>query len=400
LEAQFKPHNLTNYSELTIAELFLQDSKNSLTSDEVRLLASYITRPFTLCEIVEVNPGVGMTQFDLLRCVGYDVMERSASRSLKRGEIIFCATAKLGGINFNFAMSPFALLPTAKPEILNLRKWILEQTKRKTIGTDDLREFADDVRGLYLGILSDMFAPPQLGTTDGDPWVPHKIHFELASADKAFHQLKGLAEGASENDLLADAVLENGFVTKVQIPWLGGKEEARTRLGGLVLLGLLKIDGNRLIAEVNSVSRAELLKKLVDDRCEDNATHKATLIEPIDSAVQEMWNAAAAGSSADSLGIDVKTSFRAEDSEPVTGDWTGEDNELGAVMQAMLKRHWETWLDLPVPALNDVTPREAAGSEEGRELLESLLLHYEHVSVLDQESRPYIAQLRSKLGLE
>ena len=412
----FNPVGSTDYFESTLAELFIQENENSLTSDERRLLQNYVGCPFSLCEIVGVNPGVGMTQFDLFRRVKYDVIERTASRSLKRGELIYCATTELNGISFNFGTSPIALRPIEKHEILRFRKWMSDQIERETITNDDLKEFADDIRGLYLDIMSDMFAPPGVTTTDGDSWVPHKIHFELKSADKAFQQLKDLAEGVSESDLLADAVIENGQVTRTEIPWLGGKAEARTRMGGPVLLGLLKIDGKHLVAEVNSVSRAELLKTLIKGRCKGNATHKSTLIEPIESAVEEMWHAAGAGQSFSGSatrsqgpsGMKFKTTFRPDQkeffdsSENDSDNWTQEENdaELRAFMEAAAKRHWETWFDLPVPALNDLTPREAAKTEEGRDLLESLLLYYENLSSPDEPVNPNIPELRRKLGIE
>jgi hypothetical protein len=58
-------------------------------------------------------------------------------------------------------------------------------------------------------------------------------------------------------------------------------------------------------------------------------------------------------------------------------------------------------LRLPVPALNNMTPREAAKTEEGRELLESLLLDYERHDDAENENlmRPDIPELRRKLGM-
>ena len=58
-------------------------------------------------------------------------------------------------------------------------------------------------------------------------------------------------------------------------------------------------------------------------------------------------------------------------------------------------------MDVPVSALNNMTPREAAKTEEGRDLLESLLLFYESH---DNESfenviGPDVAALRRALGM-
>jgi len=96
--------------------------------------------------------------------------------------------------------------------------------------------------------------------------IPQKVFFEINSADKAFHQLKDLAEGHSEKDLLAKATLADGFIEEAEIPWLGGTEEARKRLGDPVLLGTLKITKSKLIASVNSTKRAETIRKIIEGR--------------------------------------------------------------------------------------------------------------------------------------
>jgi hypothetical protein len=315
-------------------------------------------------------------------------------------------------------LSPYTLRPTSKRDILELQKWIVEQIEDDEITEDDLEAYAADIRALYFDKLESMFAPPSLATTDGDPWVPHKIYFDIASADKAFHQLKELA-GMNESDLLSEATVVDGRVTKVEIPWLGGTEEARTRLGGPVLLGLVKIDGDHVIVEVNSTERAKLIKELIGERLGSDATYRTTLIEPIESAVEKMWQAAAdAGlsrstSAGSSGGAAVKftTTFDATENvdcnkNEMSGEWNDEagdanDAELRTAMQKIVKRHWDTWFDLPVPALNDMTPREAATTEEGRDLLESLLLHYENnASSIEKDLRPDIRKLRRELGLK
>jgi hypothetical protein len=392
---EFKAEETTEFSETTIAELFLID--NRVSPDEDMLLNSTMRCPYTLCEVVEVKPGVAMTQFDLLRRIRYEVLERSASQTLKRGEIIYCATTNVDGIKSNIGTSPYALPPTAKREVLELRNWIMEEIGNEEITTEDLHEFEQDIRGLYLDHLQSMLAPPRLANTDGDPFVPHKLYFDLKSPGKAFHTLKDLAEGSSESDLLEDATIKRGMVAKARIPWLGGSEEARKRLGGPVLLGLLKIDEDSLVVEVNSEQRAELIRRLVEERLGNTANYKTTLIESIESRVEETWKTAAD----DTAGLSSPTpSENSESSSFITVD--DAQPELRAIMEQIARQHWESWFDLPVPALNDMTPREAAKTEEGRDLLESLLLLYESCQNISSDSitNPDVPALRRELGLD
>src|ERR1043165_3529104 len=177
------PHDWTYFSEPTIAGSFHSD--HELSEDEDKYLMSAIQTPYSLCEVVELTPGVGMTLFDLLRRVKYDVIERSASQTLKKGEIIYCATTHLDGISSNIGTSPYALRPTAKRDILELRKWMVDESDGAELTSDHLVKFEADIRSLYLDTVLAMFRPPQLTNTDNDPLLPQKVHFDIESADSA-----------------------------------------------------------------------------------------------------------------------------------------------------------------------------------------------------------------------
>jgi hypothetical protein len=394
VELRFPPAN--QYRETTVAELFLHHHGNSINSAEHSLLHAANRCPYTLCEVVEVKSGIGITLFDLLRRIRYEVVERTGSHIVRRGEIIYCATTNDNGFRSNIATGPYALRPTAKREVLDLRKWILEQIDNLEITTQHLHEFEYDIRVLYLDLLKGMFTPPTLVNTDGDPMLPQKLYFDIKSADKAFHALKDLEEGRDENDLLKDSTVKNGLVTRAEIAWLGGSYEARKRLAGPVLLGLLKIDEKRLLIEVNSTRRAELIRNLVEERLGEAGTYKTTLIEPIESQVQEMWRTASVA------GPESSSTGQSHSSETGLISLHDAPPELRAMMEETARQHWESWFDLPIPALDDMTPRDAAKTEEGRDMLESLLLLYENQAEVsaDELFKPDVLALRRRLGMD
>lgn len=285
-------------SETTVAELFLRTHKSDLSLDEEVLLSSSNRCPFTLCEVVEVKPGLGMKQFDLLRRLEYEVIEHAASQTLMRGDIIYCATTLVGGVSSNMAMAPYALRPTAKRDVLKLRSWILADTGADEITDDHLEDYEADIRGLYLDGLEQMLNPhPQITNTDNDPMLPQKIYFDIESAEQAFHALKDLAEDILESELLSDARIEEGRVLSVEIPWIGGNAEARKRLGGPVLLANIRIDDRRMIVEVNSNERAELIRQQIEKRLGNDVTYKTTLIEPLEPHLAAASAAASANPS-------------------------------------------------------------------------------------------------------
>lgn len=386
------------FTKTTIAISFL--SEFELSSDEEKFLINTSFAPYSLCEIVEVTPGVGLTLFDLFRCFKYEVIERSASHTLKKGEIIYCATTDVEGLKSNVGTGPYALPPTAKRDILAMRKWIIDETGYTEINAETLDDFEPDIRRFYLQSVKAMFRPPQLTNTDKDPFLPQKIYFNIASAERAFHALKDLAVGVSEERLRADTTLQDDVIVTAEIDWLGGTEEARKRLGGPVLLGNIRIDHQKLIVDVNSSKRAETIRQIIEARLGAEVVYKTTLLEPIESEVEKMWAAAAA--------------MRASSSSPEADQPNNTEGggllspidmspELRSVLEANARRHWVEWLDLPVPALNDMTPREATKTEEGRDLLESLLLYYENNTADESHEnlmRPDIPALRHQLGID
>ncbi len=389
-----KPPGAKRFEETTIAESFLKEY--DLNFDEQKLLASAIRPPYSFHEVVEVRPGIGMTLFDLLRRVSCEALERTGSQMFRKGEILYSALTHIEGMTSSIGTGPYALRPTAKRDILELRKWIIDQTDGNEITVDDLSEFDVDIRTFYLDSVKAMFRPPQLTNTDKDPFIPQKLHFEIESAQAAFEALKDLAEGVSEDHLLANATRAAEEVVRVEIPWFGGTDETRKRVGGPVLLGTIQIDNHKLVVDVNSTRRAETIKQLIAERLDEKARYKTTLIEPIEAEVEKMWAEAVADSS-DSGGAERPK--RRAVSE--TRHLVDLPRELRLKLEEDARRYWAEWMDVPVPALNNMTPREAAKTEDGRDLLESLLLYYESHDneSLENLFGPDIAALRRALGM-
>lgn len=377
--------------DTTVAESFMAVNKRNLAPEEMSLLSSANRCRFTFCEIVEVKPGVGMKQFDLLRRLEFAVIEHAASQTLRRGDIIYCATTTMGQVTSNLATGPYSLRPTLKRDILDLRDWMMVDSETDEITDEHLDDYEADIRDLYLDSVDHMFNPnPDIRNTDNDPLLPQKLYFRISSAELAFHALKDLAEGVDESDLRAEAKLEEGSLRSIEIPWFGGNAKARKRLAGPILLGNIRLEDREMIIEVNSNERAMLIRQLVEERLGTDVTYETTLIEPLpplDSLEAEVAFAAAAGE---------------DDTEKPFSFLEGASPELLASLEERNRQHWEAWFDDPIPALDHLTPRAAAQTERGRDLLESLLLEYERRDerAPDNLFAPDIAALRRELGLK
>lgn len=377
------------FEPTTNAMSFVSLYAEELNKDELTFLESADQALYSLCEVVESKPGIGMVLRDLLMNTEYEVLERSASRTLHAGHIIYCATMEISNIKSNLATGPYALRPTTKSEVLALRKEILRVSKKRKFTDELLIAFEADIRTLYLNHVYEMLSPPRLVNTDQDPMLFQKVYFELSSVDEAFHLLKDLASDSTEEDLLKDASFEDDKIVSVEIPWTGGTDKARKAHGGAILLALLKLSERQLVVEVNSTARAEKIRKIVEERLGNLVRYKATLLEPLDGAIDEMWEEAK--HKGHSTRNEVQTPSAIDPDDP----------DVRQLMETLATHHWATWFDLPIPALNNMTPRAAARSAKGRSLLESLLQEYEiNNERADEFNRADIPAIRRELGLQ
>jgi hypothetical protein len=366
--------------DTTVCESFVRANARKLSSDEKMILDAANRCPFSFCEILEVRAGTGLRVRDLFLEREFDLIERSASQALRVGEILFCGTMHLANRYANISTGPFALAPVYKQQVLELRRNIIEDIAPRELTRGILGEFDADIRGLYLDAVKTMTAVPKLQNTDGDPMVPQKLIFDVSDADFIYQQLKGLQEGATDDELANQVKIKDGKLIEANIDWLGGKPVARKRLAGPVLLGRIKISGNQLTASVNSEKRAKKIRKEIEQRCGSKVVYKTTLIEPVDSQLKNQRNTKSP-------------------SGPIPIE------QLPPEALASLKRrsdeHWDAWFDIPVPALNNETPRQAAKTPAGRDLLKSLLLYYEQMDSRSPNNlfRADVNALRQKLGL-
>lgn len=148
-------------------------------------------------------------------------------------------------------------------------------------------------------------------------------------------------------------------------------------------LGTLRLDGSRLVIEVNSARRRERIAKEISKRFGSTATLVETTTADIVKELQE------------------RRARRGDTAEPMTFSNEPERTpEIQALEAELMQRHWDAWIDTKVPALGNRTPRQAAKTAKGRERLEALLSDFARSA--EQRSsvfQPDLSDLRRRLGL-
>jgi len=372
---EFEDTSNSDPSDRTIAESFWLEHESELTEEEIAFLDAAVEAPFSLYEVLNVRRGVGMQLCDLFTREQAYVTEHTATLNVEQGMIIYGALMDIRGVRSPLALGPVPLLPTSKRIVVELREEMLKALGQLT--SLDVLDCDKEIRALYFGLLVDQLTPPALVNTDREPLLPQKVYFDLKSVNDAFERLHDLAGEGKRDRLLEEATMDEDRIVSVEVPWMSGPERN-------VVLGMLRLGEGRLVAEVNSEERAERVREIIEDRLAELVTYKTTLIEPMNLDFSEEQ--------------DFGKGFSDEDS-PFLGP---NDPAVKAILADFTKKHWEEWLDIPVPALNDVTPREASLTEAGRDLLESLLAEFEIRNKLEPNNvtRPDVAALRRELRMD
>ena len=251
------------------------------------------TQPLSFYEVVWNEPGERMVVRDVLIGGETEVIERSGSRTLRPGDLLFAQIWHQPELAVFGSMAPLAIPPDKKVEVIDLRKKLKKRMARQNryLTPHDLLRYADPIRATYLGIRNALHTPPRLCNTDGDPFLFHTLTFRIESAEAAFEALASLAVGRSREELFDDAELdEGGKLRSVDFDWIR-EGNRKFKSWDNTILGHIKISAKRLIAEVNSENRAKRLRQEIEKRLGSPAVHESTIAQTL----EEMRYAAARG---------------------------------------------------------------------------------------------------------
>jgi hypothetical protein len=375
----------------TLAALYLSDSRSKVDPEIRRVIEATMAAPYSFYQVVDTDPGASLSLRDVLRRKDVQVTERTASETLEKGHIIFARVVELDGLALLMGIGTQPLRAVFLSEILEVRREFDEAGRldREPEGTEILLESELDFRDLYFSLIGDMIdMMTQIRNTDGDPLVLHKLRYSITGFEPAFLALKTLDQKAGyivDATTTADGeVGEDGAQVRGRILWMKRKRGVK---GESSVIATLTFTDTTLFVEINSEKRSTLIQKEIGHRLGKRATLMHLDITPAAGMMKQALEALPAR--------DPKAGSR-EDRR------FKESPEVQEIIKRKTEEHWKTWPDIPVPALRGLTPRQAAKDEEGRELLESLLLEFEATSGRKKNAseRVDVAKLRRELGLE
>ena len=321
----------------TVVELFLDDPDTELSSAERDFLERLSQASLRLYEIQSLEPGVGAHLIDLWTGARLFVLERTATKEMVNWDLIGARVAPdgMGGNVFEGGLYLYPL--EAREDVLRHFRRLYRRHQRK-FPLDDSNTFFRKHGAVFHHLWLNLVAfpePPEVVTSDGDPLVFCRSVFETAVPDEV------LALLAAQPSIHADG--------EGVLAWDGEG----------TLLGTWSIEGRRVLFETNSQERATRGRDWLEALVGDRVRYRATALETVEQTMKELR--------------------RHRPKYPPTEREEPEVEEAGAVRE-LYDRHYQDWLDRPVPALANRTPRAAAKSRVWRRKLVDLLKQFENMT--------------------
>jgi len=355
--------------EKTLAQALLEDRRSRLPENVKGWLDAQAKSWLSVWEVLEVKPGEGVRVRDLLTTQERFVHEVKGSRTLRPRDAMLGRVVDFAGVSTFCGMHPRTLPPMAADVAVQNARLELEVEAgpvpvEKLRSTDDTLVLIDH----WHACVEEADKPkpfPQLHNTDGDPFLLTKDYFDFEPEHRALvlKKLQGL-EGAQE------LVEEDG---QAEVPFTKPGNE-KIKSWDSTLIGRAFVGQSRLTLETNSVPRADALRKGIEEGLADLVRHRLREHSDVEPLLKNLPPA------------------KRQPEEPPPG--------AQAILRDFKEKHMAQWLDEHIPALDGLTPREAAGKPEARAKLDLLMRDIEHMEARLPEGERYdMNRLRETLGL-
>ena len=348
---QFAPEGAAIHDRIPGALRLLKQA-DDLSEFEGRFIEAAARRAPSFHAVTGFVAGRSIDLEDLLTGSRCTVSERSASTIVRRGGVLYARIVTMDGVSIMVGSGTIQLPPLRRADVADFRDQ-LSGRRRHLLTDGEVHAFDDALRRWYL-LAADQErhpAPPKLTNTDGDPLAPTTLHFSLRCAPSdAFDALRSLNATDGDDEALLDGAErdEQGQLRGFLLDWIKVGNRVHREWDNTIL-GHLEVHGDVLTANVNSNRRASRLRRQIEKRLGARVMFVRAVIESVEALMEEA---------------------KRKPAPPRPEQFA----ELEAEFQ---RQHWEAWVDQPVPALNNLTPREAARSAGGRERLEALLADFE-----------------------
>ena len=350
----------------TVADAYLDAHGRRCSQEERRWLAAERAAWLSVWEVEAVDPGKTLTMRDLLSEERRTVREKSASQILVRRDAVLARVVDYEGVSLLCGTHPRPLPPypaaavvrRARGRLRRRRAVPVERLRGASFGSYLIRRWeeaveANDARSAM---------PPDLRNHDGDPLLLTVDHFEaspdaLQTVDARLTAMEGAEKEPAAGDSSTWVFLR--------------PDDPAEPDGETTIVGRAELNAAALRVETNSQARADTLRERIETACGSHVRHRA----------REHSDPRALLNRAD---------------RPPRAAPSPEEERVAAEFKA---RHYAKWPDLPLPGLNDRTPRECMQTAAGRREVDLLLKYMENLEHRAPGPSFDFSTIRRDLGL-
>lgn len=361
----------------SLVERFLQASGSQLAPDERGWLEAQRAAWLSVWEVVGVEPGRSVAVRGMLTGEERVVLDPAASLGLARLDAVLGRVVDHQGLHLFCGLHPRTLTPSAAAQVVAA---VCEQLGVAAPGLAAARLRTEDA-ALALLVKWDEVVREKLDAgrrarlrnAHGHAILFTEDHFlfDAARRDQLVARLATIARREEVGSGVGDAAPQGGALR------FAVTRPAHAGTIGLdsVLVATIAVDDGRLKVETNSRERADEIRREVERVCAGLVRHRARSHS------------------------DPRSEPNLADAS-CRGPKAAAPPEMQVLVREHKRRHYEAWPDHPLPALDGLTPRQAAKEEGSRQRLVLLLRDMENAEErCPPADRFDFASLRDALGI-
>lgn len=351
-------------SRTTLLDHYIEDHRAQLTVDELNVLNKLRDSHLSLYEVAEVYPEEGLVFDDLLLGGATKVRERTATRYLNKWDIVALRLLEIDGEQV-MSGSIYSYHRHRKDKLIDELKGDFELLRDENADMT-VREMLKENGDLFMYYWYEPLLypePPQVETASGEQVIISKARFDVADKDAVINALAAIEGFLRQDDVFA---------------WVGETEH----MNGLVLLGQVVFEGDRLVLETNSKERLEHGKALISEHAAGLVLHKADEFQDIMQLLENQK---------------PETNTTKDDADDIPLEMRQQ------IYEQFMQGYYENWLAERIPMLGGKTPLEAVKTTDGKHSVIETLKSIENAELRNKKrGQPYIdiAWLWERLGLK
>ena len=255
------------------------------------------------------------------------------------------------GISFSFGFNPVIIPPRLKPVIEKaIDEIYYEERKDFPTVQEFLRQNSSEIFALIDRRARDFHNRADIKNTEGDLLFFVTLYYRIEDVPAFMEKMAGSALFISDK---MDIDSKSGL-TRADYIWVK-RESMLDHIPECTTQGLLFLGGHSLRARCNSRERAEKLRAILEELCGELIKFKMAVYE---KPQEEL--------------------FRDSALLRLPGTESRGDSEYTDLLKEVSLRHYKNWIDEKIPALGNLTPREAMRAPQSRKNLVNLLKELEN----------------------